>query len=252
MSAVVCDDISVIYPPRRAPSLKEWALSSRSETKGFEALAGISLNIAEGEAFGIIGRNGAGKSTLLRVIAGIIPPTLGEVLIRGTVAPIIELGTGFDGELSGRENIFFNGALLGRSRAFMRAREEEIIAFADVAEFIDAPLRTYSTGMIARLAFAVATTIEADVVLLDEVLAVGDAAFREKCDERIRQFHATGAAVILVAHDLSAVREICSRAAWLDHGRLIACGDATEITDAYEHGIHRAPAPGVVRASGAP
>jgi ABC-type polysaccharide/polyol phosphate transport system ATPase subunit len=123
----------------------------------------------------------------------------------------------------------------------MRQREDEIIDFADITGFIDAPLRTYSTGMIARLAFAIATTVEADVVLLDEVLAVGDAAFREKCDERIRQFHATGAAVILVAHDLEAMREICSRVAWLDHGRLIACGTAAEVTEAYDRGLHAVP-----------
>ena len=243
MSAVLCNDVSVSYPPRRAPTLKEWALRRErtTDTKPFDALTGVSLAVEKGEAFGIIGRNGAGKSTLLRVIAGIIPPTGGDVMIRGSVAPIIEIGTGFDVELSGRENIFFNGSLLGRSRAFMRQREDEIIDFADITGFIDAPLRTYSTGMIARLAFAIATTVEADVVLLDEVLAVGDAAFREKCDERIRQFHATGAAVILVAHDLEAMREICSRVAWLDHGRLIACGTAAEVTEAYDRGLHAVP-----------
>jgi ABC-type polysaccharide/polyol phosphate transport system ATPase subunit len=192
--------------------------------------------VKEGEALGIIGGNGAGKSTLLRVIAGIIPPSEGEVITRGVLAPIIELGTGFDGELSGRENIFFNGSLLGRSRAFMRAREEEIIDFSGIAEFIDAPLRTYSTGMIARLAFAVATTVEAEIVLLDEVLAVGDAEFRVKCEQRMRYFHETGATILLVSHDLESVRESCDRALWIDHGRIVAYGDAREVADAYEHG----------------
>ena len=243
MSTVICQNISVSYPPRRAPSLKEWMLrrAPAEAAKPFHALIDISLSVPEGEAFGIIGSNGAGKSTLLRVIAGIIPPTGGEVITRGTIAPIIEIGTGFDGELSGRENIYFNGSLLGRSRAFMRHCEEEIIDFAAIDEFIDAPLRTYSTGMVARLAFAIATTVEAEVVLLDEVLAVGDNAFRTKSEERIRRFHETGATILLVSHDLKNVRDLCSRAAWIDHGRLIACGDANEVADAYERGLHAIP-----------
>ncbi len=244
MTAVNCKNVSVSYPARRAPSLKEWALRrTRTDAERFHALNDVTLSIAEGEAFGIIGANGAGKSTLLRVIAGIIPPTGGEVIVRGTVAPIIELGTGFEGELSGRENIRFNGSLLGRSRAFMRQCEEEIIEFADIAEFIDAPLRTYSTGMIARLAFAVATTVQADIVLLDEVLSVGDRSFRAKCDERIRRFHETGAAIVLVSHELETVRKLCSRAAWIDHGRLIACGPSAEVADAYEERVKGRPRP---------
>jgi ABC-type polysaccharide/polyol phosphate transport system ATPase subunit len=209
----------------------------------FWALEDVSLTLRRGERLGVIGRNGAGKSTLLRVIAGIIPPSRGEVVTRGVLAPIIELGTGFDGELSGRENIFFNGSLLGRSRAFMRRCEEEIIDFSGITEFIDAPLRTYSTGMIARLAFAVATTVEADVVLLDEVLAVGDAEFRVKCEERIRRFHDTGATILLVSHDLDSVKETCERAAWVDHGRIVLMGDAREVAEAYYWGLRPVSAP---------
>ena len=244
MSSVICTNISVSYPPRKAPTLKEWALRRRHAppAKPFQALTDVSLSVAEGEAFGIIGGNGAGKSTLLRVIAGIVPPTGGEVIARGTVAPIIELGTGFDQELSGRENILFNGSLLGRSRAFMRHCEEEIIDFAGIADFIDAPLRTYSTGMVARLAFAIATTVEADIVLLDEVLAVGDAAFRVKCEERIRRFHQTGATILLVSHELKNVQELCARAAWIDHGRVVHCGNAKEVVELYERGLHAIPA----------
>ena len=245
MSSITCKNVSVSYPPRKAPSLKEWALRRNRGAKPFDALRDVSLVVEPGEAFGIIGGNGAGKSTLLRVIAGIIPPTRGEVIARGVLAPIIELGTGFDGELSGRENIFFNGSLLGRSRAFMRHCEDEIIDFSGITEFIDAPLRTYSTGMIARLAFAIATTVEAEIVLLDEVLAVGDAAFRGKCEERIRRFHQTGATILLVSHDLESVRETCERAAWIDHGRIVALGDATEIADAYERGLRPISAPAV-------
>jgi len=245
MSSIICRNISVTYPARKAPSLKEWALRRHSEAKPFQALADVSLQLEPGEAFGVIGGNGAGKSTLLRVIAGIIPPSAGEVITRGVLAPIIELGTGFDGELSGRENILFNGSLLGRSRAFMRRCEEEIIDFSGVGEFIDQPLRTYSTGMIARLAFAVATAVDAEIVLLDEVLAVGDAAFREKCEERIRRFHETGATILLVSHDLDSVRELCTRAAWIDHGHVVAIGDTNEVADAYLRGLHALPAPAV-------
>jgi len=245
MSSVICSNVSVSYPGRRSPSLKEWALRRNRGAKPFHALSDVSLTVEPGEAFGIIGGNGAGKSTLLRVIAGIIPPTLGEVVTRGVLAPIIELGTGFDGELSGRENIFFNGSLLGRSRAFMRRCEEEIIDFSGITEFIDAPLRTYSTGMIARLAFAVATTVEADVVLLDEVLAVGDAEFRVKCEERMRHFHDTGATILLVSHDLDSVKETCERAAWVDHGRIVLMGDAREVAEAYYWGLRPVSAPAV-------
>lgn len=148
--------------------------------------------------------------------------------------PIIELGTGFEGELSGRENIFFNGALLGRSRAFMKRVADEIIDFADIGDaFIDAPLRTYSTGMVARIAFAIATTVEADLLLLDEVLAVGDEAFRERCYARIRQFHANGATLLLVSHDLDAIAALCSRAVWLDHGRERGLGPVRDVIEAY-------------------
>ena len=252
MTAVHCQNLSVSYPARRPPSLKEWALRRRADKERFHALTDVSLTIAEGEAFGIIGANGAGKSTLLRVIAGIIPPTEGDVIVRGTVAPIIELAAGFEGELSGRENIRFNGSLLGRSRAFMRQLEEEIIDFAGIGEFIDAPLRTYSTGMIARLAFAVATMVKADVILLDEVLAVGDSEFKAKCDQRLRHFHETGAAIVLVSHDMTSVRKLCTRAAWIDHGRVAAYGPSDEVVDAYEGRVAPLPARGerVARSAG--
>ena len=227
-------DVSVRYPAQRIPTLKEWIVRAHAaRSTPVDALREITLSIENGEAFGLIGGNGAGKSTLLRVIAGIIPPSRGHVITRGSLAPIIELGTGFDGELSGRENIFFNGSLLGRSRAYMRSREEEIVDFAGIAGHIDAPVRTYSTGMVARLAFAIATTIDADIVLLDEVLAVGDAAFREKCSERIRSFHAKGATIVLVSHDLESVRSLCTRAAWIDEGTMRALGETERVISKY-------------------
>ena len=240
MSSVRFRDVRVTYPSQRIPSMKEWLLRpGRARGEDVHALRGVTLSVAAGEAFGIIGGNGAGKSTLVRVAAGIIPPSGGEVTTSGVVAPIIELGTGFEMELSGRENIFFNGALLGRSRAFMRRVADEIIDFAGIgSELIDAPLRTYSTGMVARLAFAIATTIEADLLLLDEVLAVGDEAFRERCYDRIRRFHAGGAAILLVSHDLAAVASLCTRAVWLDHGRECGLGPVDEVIEAYSRAAH--------------
>lgn len=238
MNRVDLRNVSVRYPAQRIPTLKEWVVRGRAaRPAAVDALRDVTLSIAAGEAFGIIGSNGAGKSTLLRVIAGIIPPNRGEVVTRGALAPIIELGTGFDGELSGRENVFFNGSLLGRSRAFMKRCEDEIIAFSGLAAHIDAPLRTYSTGMVARLAFAIATTIDAEIVLLDEVLAVGDAAFREKCEERIRGFHSNGATIVFVSHDLASVRDLCTRAAWMDAGVVRAAGPAKEVIAAYETAV---------------
>jgi ABC-2 type transport system ATP-binding protein/lipopolysaccharide transport system ATP-binding protein len=238
MNRVELRDVSVRYPSQRIPTLKEWVVRSRAaRPAAVNALRNVTLSVEAGEAFGIIGSNGAGKSTLLRVIAGIIPPSRGEVVTRGALAPIIELGTGFDGELSGRENVFFNGSLLGRSRAFMKRCEAEIIEFSGLAPHIDAPLRTYSTGMVARLAFAIATTIDAEIVLLDEVLAVGDAAFREKCSERIRGFHSNGATIVFVSHDLDSVRDLCSRAAWVEKGELRAIGSTEEVIAAYQASV---------------
>lgn len=238
MSSVQFRNVSVSFPSQRIPSMKEWLVRrGRGRRETVHALRGVTFSVAAGEAFGIVGGNGAGKSTLVRVAAGIIPPSGGEVTTRGTVAPIIELGTGFEGELSGRENIFFNGALLGRSRAYMKRMVDEIIDFADIgSELIDAPLRTYSTGMVVRIAFAIATTIDADLLLLDEVLAVGDVAFRARCYERIRQFHAKGAAILLVSHDMAAVADLCSRAVWIDHGHERILGAVNDVIDAYSRG----------------
>ncbi len=237
MNRIEFSNVGVRYPVQRNPSLKDWIVRAKAaRPPAANALRDITFSIAAGEAFGIIGGNGAGKSTLLRVAAGIIPPTRGEAITHGRVAPIIELGTGFEGELSGRENIFFNGALLGRSRNYMKRVVDEIIDFSGIAPSIDAPLRTYSTGMVARLAFAVATTIDADIVLLDEVLAVGDAEFRHRCETRIRNFHANGATLLLVSHDMNAITSLCSRAAWLEKGTLRMVGDAKDVVEAYERG----------------
>jgi ABC-2 type transport system ATP-binding protein len=237
-AAVTFEDVSVRFrvPKRRIPSLKEWAikrLTSRMVYDEFRGLIDVSFTLRQGRSLGVIGVNGAGKSTMLRLTAGILNPTAGNVTVRGRVAPLIELGTGFDMELTGRENIFFNGALLGRSRAEMRRRLPAIVEFAEVASFLDAPLRTYSTGMVARLAFAIATTVDADILLLDEILAVGDQGFRVKCEERIDAFRRAGVTIVFVSHDLRSVEWLCQEVLWLKDGRIAGFGPATEIADSY-------------------
>jgi len=238
-AALEMADVTVRFrmPERRIPTFKEWLirrLTSRMAYHELAALSGVGFTLEVGETLGVIGSNGAGKSTLLRVAAGIIPPSEGRAVVRGRLAPIIELGTGFEMELSGRENVFFNGALLGRSRAEMLARYDEIVDFSGIGDFIDAPLRTYSTGMVARLAFAVATTVDADVLLLDEVLSVGDEAFRAKCARRINQFRGSGVTILYVSHDLKSVVKLCQRALWLDHGKVRSIGPAEQVVDAYK------------------
>jgi ABC-type polysaccharide/polyol phosphate transport system ATPase subunit len=236
MNVIELQGVSVRYREKRIHSLKEGltrGFTPHRKSGFFYGLRDVSLAIDHGEAVGIIGANGAGKSTLLRVAAGIIPPSAGVAVSRGTVAPVMELGTGFEAELSGRENIFFNGALLGLSRSSMRSRVDDIIAFSGIEAFIDAPLRTYSNGMVARLAFAVATSIDAELILLDEILAVGDAAFRRRCNARIERFVSSGAAVVVVSHDLEALESLCSRAVWVSGGQIAADGPAADVISRY-------------------
>jgi ABC-2 type transport system ATP-binding protein len=236
MNVIELHGVSVSYREKKIRSLKEAVvrgLTPHAKSGLFYGLRDVSLTIHHGEAVGIVGPNGAGKSTLLRVAAGIIRPTEGVAISRGTVAPVMELGTGFEPELSGRENILFNGALLGFSRPYMRAREDDIISFSGLESFIDAPLRTYSTGMVARLAFAVATSIEAETILLDEVLSVGDEAFRRKCNARIQRFVGNGATVVVVSHDLETLEGLCTRALWVAEGRVMEDGRAGEVIGNY-------------------
>jgi ABC-type polysaccharide/polyol phosphate transport system ATPase subunit len=238
MNVIELQKVSVRYRKTKIRSVKEAVirgLTAHEKSGFFYSLSDVSLTIPQGQTVGIVGANGAGKSTLLRVAAGIIAPSEGVVVTRGKVAPVMELGTGFDSELSGRENIYFNGALLGFSRAYMRARIDEIISFSGVEAFIDAPLRTYSTGMVARLAFAVATAIEAETVLLDEIFAVGDAVFRKQCNTRIRRFVEHGATVVVVSHDLEPLEQICSRTLWVSAGQVIADGPTAEVLARYRN-----------------
>lgn len=228
-------------PSDRIRSLKEFAIRSVTgevEVREFRALSDVDLTIAAGETVGIVGPNGCGKSTLLRVLARVLRPTSGHAWTRGRVAPVIELGAGFDRDLTGRENVFLYGAILGCHPADPTRWFEEIVDFSGLGSFIDEPLRTYSTGMIARLAFAVATAVDADILLLDEVLSVGDGAFQEKCEARLRSFREAGTTVVLVSHDLPAVKRDCDRAVWMDRGRIREDGPAPLVIDRYATWLH--------------
>ena len=223
-------------PHERIASFKEYAiraLQRRVTFDDFWALRAVNLEVVSGETFGIVGRNGAGKSTLLKVVARVLRPTEGRVWVRGRVAPLLELGAGFHPELTGRENVYLNSALLGFAKAQTDARFEEIVDFAEVRNFIDAPMRTYSTGMWARLGFAVATTIRPDILIVDEVLSVGDERFREKCTQRIEEFRGQGTTTVIITHNTALVRELCDRAGWLEAGQLRAVGDPAEVTREY-------------------
>lgn len=237
-AAVLFENVSVRYriPRERIGSLKEYAirrLKRRLFFDEFEALRGVSLDIPAGQTVGVIGRNGAGKSTLLRLIARVMPPSAGRVVVIGRTAPLLELGLGFHGELTGRENVMLQGALLGFTRGEMRRRTPRIVEWAELEEFIDAPVRTYSTGMSARLAFSVATDVEPDILLVDEALAVGDERFQQKCHTRMEEFRQAGKTVLLVSHALAQIRENCRRALWIHEGRLVRDGDAASVTDLY-------------------
>jgi ABC-type polysaccharide/polyol phosphate transport system ATPase subunit len=236
MDSIELQGVSVRYRREKIRSLKELVVRglTRRSAPYFYSLRDISLTVRSGESVGIIGSNGAGKSTLLRVAAGIVTPSTGVAIGRGNIVPLLELGTGFESELSGRENIQFNGALLGRSRSWMRAQLDDIIAFSGLEPFIDAPLRTYSTGMVARLAFAIATAVDAETILLDEILAVGDAAFRAKCEERIGTFVREGRTIVLVSHETDEVLKLCRRTIWLAKGEIVADGPSDEIIARYE------------------
>jgi ABC-type polysaccharide/polyol phosphate transport system ATPase subunit len=199
------------------------------------ALREISLTIRQGERVGIVGRNGAGKSTLLKVISRVLVPTEGNAEIHGRLSPILELGTGFDHELTGLENIYLNALLLGRTRREIDEKVESIVEFSGLGDFIRTPIRNYSSGMYARLGFSIATAWIPDILILDEVLSVGDAAFTEKCERRLREFHDAGTTVLMVSHMAQAVRENCDRCIWLDAGRLRADGPTAEVLDRYAH-----------------
>jgi len=233
------ENVTVRYrlPKEQVRTFKEYAIRrirGRIEHSEFLALNNVSLNVERGEVFGLIGPNGAGKTTLLRLVARVMRPTLGRVVVIGRVAPLLAMGAGFHQELTGRENVFLNGAILGFSRHEMEEKFARIVDFAGLWDFIDAPLRTYSSGMQARLGFAVATDSAPDVLIVDEVLSVGDIAFQEKGLARIQQFRDLGTTILLVSHGMATIRKMCSRAAWLLHGEIRQIGKPEQVAGQYE------------------
>lgn len=231
-------DVGLAYrrPRHRTSSMKQAVIDTvqrRVQFEDWQALHGVNLTVDSGEVLAVVGNNGAGKSSLLKLLAQILHPTSGRIVVRGSVAPMIELGAGFSNELTGAENVVLYGTLLGRTPREMRARLEPIAFWAGMEDHIDVPLRAYSSGMIARLAFAVATDVSPDLLLIDEVLSVGDAEFRQKSAARTEEMIHSGAAVILVTHDMEAALKLATRGLWLDQGRVAAEGSVVDIVERY-------------------
>ncbi len=232
------DNVSLRYrlAKHRPPSLKEFLIHFVRGALVYEelwALRHVSFAVRRGERVAVIGRNGAGKSTLLRVISRILRPTGGTAMVSGQVAPLLELGTGFDFELSGRENIFLNALLLGRTRRDIVAAIDRIIEFSGLEEFIDSPIRTYSSGMLGRLGFSIATAWQPEILIVDEVLSVGDVAFAARCKQRLSELHSDGTTLLLVSHDAESVRQHADRCLWLDRGRLVQDGPVSSVLERY-------------------
>ncbi|GIP08705.1 teichoic acid ABC transporter ATP-binding protein [Paenibacillus macerans] len=237
--AVEVKDVTMCFNLEREKvnSFKEYLI--RMLKKGipeydeFYALKSVSFNIQKGDSFAIIGGNGSGKSTILKIISGIYKPTSGTVVVNGSVAPLIELGTGFDMELTVRENIFLNGAVLGYSKRFMTEKYDEIIDFSELHDFIDVPLKNLSSGMLARLGFSIATLVKPDILIVDEILSVGDRSFQEKCEQRMNEMTEGGATLILVSHSVDQVRKVCKNAVWINKGDVMSIGPVNDVCDAY-------------------
>lgn len=218
-------------------SLKEYVvalLEHRLQYKEFTALEDVSFQVKKGEVMGIIGKNGAGKSTLLKIIAGVLKPTSGKVTLKGNVVPMLELGSGFDQELSGSENIFLNGSILGYDKSFLESKYDEIVEFSELKDFIHMPIRNYSSGMLMRLAFSIATVVEPEILIVDEILAVGDEGFQTKSKARMMELMSGGTTVLFVSHSIKQIEEMCDRVIWLDEHKVRQIGSTEEVCRAYE------------------
>lgn len=241
-SAVEVHNVSMRFnlARERVDNLKEWVVKKLrfeqpADIDEFWALKDISFNIPKGDSFAIIGSNGSGKSTLLKIVSGILKPTYGNVVVNGSIAPLIELGAGFDMELTGRENIFLNGAVLGHSRSLMQEKYDEIIDFSELKEFEDVPVKNYSSGMLARLGFSIATIVKPDILIVDEILAVGDYAFQDKCKKRMEDMMSGGSTVVVVSHSDDDIKKICSHGLWINKGNMMYIGDSAIALNKY-HG----------------
>ncbi|MBI5099764.1 MAG: ABC transporter ATP-binding protein [Nitrospirae bacterium] len=238
-------DVSLKYrlARERPKTLQEYIVQrlkgKRLNYEDFWALRDINLEIRKGETLGLIGPNGAGKSTLLKVIAGILIPVVGDVTVNGKIAPLIELGSGFNMELTGKENIYLNSSILGLSRKEIDDRFERILAFSELGDFIYSPLRTYSSGMVARLGFSIATEVDPDILIIDEILSVGDEHFREKCDERILSFKEKGVTILFVSHNMPDIKKLCDKAICLKKGQIVFEGTSADTADFYMEQISK-------------
>ena len=238
---IKAENVSVKYLMAydRIKSMKEYLVQlvkGNIQYEEFWALQDISFEVKKGEVLGIIGHNGAGKSTLLKVISGILKPTSGGVQVNGTVVPMLELGSGFDFDLTGRENVFLNGAILGYPEQFLKEKYGEIVEVSELGQFIDVPLRNYSSGMVMRLAFSIATVVQPDILIVDEILAVGDADFQEKSKRRMLELMGGGTTVLFVSHSLEQIQEMCDRVLWLEKGRLKLAGKTETVCAMYQAG----------------
>lgn len=217
-------------------NLKEYAIKLLKRELMFQeflAVKDVSFQVKKGEAWGLVGRNGSGKSTLLKAISGIIKPYKGSISVNGSIAPLIELGAGFDGNMTARENIFLNGCVLGHTEKYMKAHFDEIVDFAEIEDFLDSPVKNYSSGMVARLGFAIATMVRPEILIVDEILAVGDYKFREKCRVRMNDMLSGGTTLLYVSHAIEDVKNLCDHAVWLDKGNVVMVGEVNEVCDAY-------------------
>ncbi len=218
-------------------SLKQFFIDvlsrKKKEKNEFWALSDVNFEVKKGEVVGFVGSNGAGKSTLLKVIAGVMKPTNGNIEVYGNICPMIELGAGFDMDLTARENIFLNGAVMGYSKEFIEAKFDEIVEFSELKDFLDVPVRNFSSGMVARLAFSIATIVEPEILIVDEILSVGDIAFQQKSENKMRSMIGGGTTVLFVSHSIEQIKKMCDRAVWLEHGKVKMVGEAKEVCEAY-------------------
>lgn len=221
---------------QKVDNLKEYVIRMAKKELLFQeflALQNISFEIMKGEAWGLVGNNGAGKSTLLKAISGIIKPSQGSIIVNGKISPLIELGAGFDGELTARENIFLNGTILGHTMKYMREHFDEIVDFAEISEFLDSPIKNYSSGMKARLGFAIATIVKPEILIVDEILSVGDFKFKQKCEKRMSEMLSNGTTLLYVSHSLETVKNLCTKAIWLEKGIMRMIGTSEDVCEAY-------------------
>lgn len=249
MSMIEVNNVSMRFnmAKEKHESLKEYflaAVQGRLQFEEFYALRDVSLTVERGDFYGLVGLNGSGKSTLLKVISGVFKPSAGSVMVRGTIAPLIELGAGFDFDLTARENIFLNGTVLGMTPKYIREKFDEIVEFSELRDFLDIPLKNYSSGMVSRLAFAVATTTKPDVLIADEILAVGDFLFQQKCEKRMQELMGGGTTVILVSHSIEQIERMCNKVTWLEKGRVRMQGSCGAVCAAYKELNGHAPEAG--------